>query len=170
MITREYLEKLAPLLGVFSFVFLSTALISFVRQEYMLMEVGKTLMAMFFLTFGGFKAYNLEGFKEAFREYDFLAARSNFYATIYPFLELAVGTTFIVLLFYSSVRLEVIAYVATMFLMGVGGLGVVNALMQDKEIRCACLGNVFNVPMTKVTLTENFGMTVMAAAMLFATV
>lgn len=170
MISREYLEKLAPLLGVFGFVFASTAAVSFFRQEYALMEVGKVFMAMFFLTFGGFKAYNFSGFREAFQEYDFLAARSDFYAMVYPFLELGLGLLYVVIIHYSLVGLEIFAYTATMLLMGIGGLGVINALMDEREIKCACLGNVFNVPMTKVTLTENFGMTVMAAAMLVATV
>lgn len=163
------LEKLAPLLGVFGFVFASTAAGSFLRQEYALMEVGKVFMAMFFLTFGGFKVYNLSGFREAFQVYDFLAARSDFYATVYPFLELGLGLLYVVIIHASLPWLEIVAYTSTILLMGVGGLGVINALMDEREIKCACLGNVFNVPMTTVRLIENFGMVVMAVLMLLIT-
>ncbi len=161
------LEELAPLLGVFGFVFVSTAVISVLRGEYAVMEIGKTLMAMFFLTFGGFKVYNMEGFRGAFKSYDLLAARSDFYATVYPFLEIGLGLLFIFIVFSgSSVNLEVAAYISTIFLMGVGGVGVLNEILHGNEVPCACLGDVFNVPLTKVTLVENFGMMLMAVLML----
>lgn len=166
----ERLRRLAPLIGVLSFVAVSTATVSFVRAEYAAMEVGKTFMAMFFLTFGGFKVYNLEGFVEAFQEYDFLAARSNVYAWIYPFLETGLGLMYVITLFYSSLGLEVIAYVSTILLMSIGGTGVLHALLNGRNLQCACLGNVFNVPMTEVTLAEDLGMAVIAAVMLVATV
>ena len=160
------LRKLAPLIGVFSFVAISTTVISFARTEYALMEVGKTFMATFFLTFGGFKVYNLEGFKEAFKSYDPLARRSNFYAMIYPFLEIGLGVLYISLLFYSFFELEALVYSLTILLMGINGSGVFQALLNGEELQCACLGNVFNVPMTKVTLVEDVGMAAMAIVML----
>jgi hypothetical protein len=167
---REMVEKLAPLIGVISFVLVLTALISFLREDYAVMSIGKTFMAMFFLSFGGLKAYNLEGFKEAFKMYDVLAERSDFYATVYPFLELGLGVLYFSLLFYSSFRLEVFTHLAAITLMSLGGIGVLNALREDRDLKCACLGNVFKVPMTKVTLAEDLGMALMAAYMLLSVV
>jgi hypothetical protein len=161
-------KKFAPLIGVLSFVAISTAIIVFLRNDYVLMSVGKTFMGVFFLTFGSFKAYNLEGFKEAFKMYDVLAEKSNIYATIYPFLEIGIGVLYISLLFFSSFWLEVFTHSAAILVMGVGGAGVLNALREGRELKCACLGNVFNVPMTKVTLAEDLGMALMAALMLAA--
>ena len=163
---KETLDKFAPLIGVISIVASTTALITFLRSDYMLMSIGKTFMGMFFLTFGGFKVYNLEGFKEAFKMYDIIAEKSNLYATAYPFIEIGLGILYITLLFISNFHLEVFTHLAAISVMGVGGLGVLNALREDRDLKCACLGNVFNVPMTTVTFVEDFGMALMAAAML----
>jgi hypothetical protein len=164
----DNLERLKPLIGVFSFVAASTALISFFGNFTAPMEIGKVFMGVFFLTFGGFKAYNLEGFKEAFKSYDILAEKSNFYATIYPFLELGLGVLYISLLFRSSFLMEIFTHSSAMIIMTVGVTGVLNAIREGRDLQCACLGNVFNVPMTKVTLAEDLGMALMAGIMLTA--
>jgi hypothetical protein len=38
--------------------------------------------------------------------------------------------------------------------------------MSKQTIQCACLGDVFNLPMTTVTIIEDLAMVVMAAVML----
>lgn len=161
------LEKLKPLIGVLGFVAVSTGLISFLGGFSTPMEIGKIFMGMFFLTFGSFKAYNLEGFKEAFKSYDILAEKSDVYATVYPFLELGLGLLYISLLFQTSFQLEVLTHAAAITVMTIGGVGVLNAIREGRNLQCACLGNVFNVPMTKVTLAEDLGMALMAIVMLF---
>ena len=50
--------------------------------------------------------------------------------------------------------------------MGVGTVGVVRTLLARRKIRCACLGTVFNLPMSSVTLVEDVLMAGMAAVML----
>jgi hypothetical protein len=167
VMTESKLEKFGPLLGVFSFVAVSTALMSYIGSFTAPMEIGKVFMGMFFLTFGGFKAYNLEGFKEAFKSYDILAEKSNLYATVYPFIELGLGVLYISLLFQPALWLEITTHISAIVVMTVGGIGVLNAIREGRELQCACLGNVFNVPMTKVTLAEDLGMALMAAVMLF---
>ena len=165
---NETFDKFATLLGVFSIVASMTALITFLRADYALMSIGKTFMGMFFLTFGGFKVYNLEGFKEAFKMYDMLAEKSNLYAAAYPFIEVGLGLLYITLLYINNFQLEVFTHSAAILVMGVGGLGVLNALREGRDLKCACLGNVFNVPMTTVTFVEDFGMALMAAVMLLS--
>lgn len=159
-------KTLAPLLGVFSFVALSTVAISYFRDEYAVMQVGHTFMAMFFLTFGGFKVYNLSGFKEAFKMYDPVAKKNDFYATIYPFLEIGLGVAYITILLGYLPGIELGVYLTTILLMGFNALGVLEAILNGRDLKCACLGNVFNVPMTTVTLVEDLGMVVMALWML----
>ena len=165
---QQKIDKFAPLIGVISFVPITTTLITYLRSDYMPMSIGKTFMGMFFLTFGAFKAYNLEGFKEAFKMYDILAEKSNLYATAYPFIELGLGILYLSLLTINSTTLEIFTHLAAITVMGIGGLGVLNALREGRDLKCACLGNVFNVPMTHVTLIEDLGMAAMAAWMLFA--
>jgi hypothetical protein len=54
----------------------------------------------------------------------------------------------------------------TVILMAVSSIGVVVVLAQKKEITCACLGTVFKIPMTYVTLAEDLIMGLMAFFML----
>lgn len=117
-------------------------------------------MAGFFLMFGFFKLLDIRGFRDAYAGYDLLAKRWYGYGFVYPFLELALGFAFLF-------RFEVTASLwASVILMGFGGLGVVNALRKKQTIRCACLGTVLNLPMSTVTLIENFGMVLMSILML----
>ena len=56
----------------------------------------------------------------------------------------------------------------TLAVMLVGTVGVIQSLVNRRQIRCACLGTVFNLPMSTVTLIEDVGMAAMAAVMLVA--
>lgn len=54
--------------------------------------------------------------------------------------------------------------------MAFSGLGVITALLQNKEFKCVCLGTLIsNVPLIQVTLLEDFGMASLALAMLLFT-
>jgi len=159
------INKFGPLLGVFGFVTASTLILS-ILFESSVMQTGKLFMAMFFLTFGAFKVYNLEGFKKAFEMYDPLAAKNSFYASVYPFVEIALGTLYLTIFVYSLPRLELIVYSSTVLIVGINALGVLKALTDGRKIQCACLGDVFNVPMTWVTLLEDLLMASMALIML----
>jgi hypothetical protein len=50
--------------------------------------------------------------------------------------------------------------------MAVSLAGVLRAVMSKRKIRCACLGTVFNLPMSTVTVIEDGLMFVMAVIML----
>jgi len=56
--------------------------------------------------------------------------------------------------------------VCTLLLMGISSVGVFKKLQSKEEIPCVCLGVIFKLPMTKVTLLENLFMAVMALLML----
>jgi hypothetical protein len=47
------------------------------------------------------------------------------------------------------------------------GLGVVIKLLKHEKFQCACLGTFLKVPLTYVTLIEDFGMAFLAILMLF---
>jgi hypothetical protein len=50
--------------------------------------------------------------------------------------------------------------------MGFSSVGVILAVMRKSSIRCACLGTVFQLPMSTVTIVEDIGMVAMAVLML----
>ncbi|MGC4002218.1 MAG: hypothetical protein QM811_03360 [Pirellulales bacterium] len=117
-------------------------------------------MGGFFVAFAFFKLLDLRGFADAYRMYDVVAERSPAYGFVYPFLELGLGIAYLADVAPTATN------VATILLMGVGAIGVVRSLLRKQTIRCACLGTVFNLPMSTVTLIEDGGMLAMAATML----
>ena len=54
----------------------------------------------------------------------------------------------------------------TLVVMLLGTAGVLNTIFAGRKVKCACLGAVFNLPMSYVTLAEDGLMAIMAAAML----
>lgn len=117
-------------------------------------------MAGFFLVFSFFKLLDVPAFAMSYSSYDILARRWLGYGYVYPFLELALGAA------YLAYFQPGLTNVATLVVMGVSTIGVVQSLLARRKIRCACLGAVFNLPMSYVTLTEDLLMVGMAASML----
>lgn len=158
--THYTISDFIPLIVIFSII----ALITLAHQLYYgwnFMECMRIIMAAFFLIFGFFKVINLAGFAKAYHMYDLIAQRFYAYGYIYPFLELSLGTAY--LLQWRPLEVNVF----TLILMLVSAAGVFNELRKGKTVVCACLGAVFKIPMTYVTLAEDLIMAVMALAMLF---
>lgn len=119
-------------------------------------------MAGFFLVFSFFKLLDLKGFATTYASYDLLAARSRAYALAYPFIELALGLAYLFKIAPQAVNLF------TFILMVFSGIGVVRVLLKRQVIRCACLGTALNLPMSTVTIVEDFSMAAMALWMLLS--
>lgn len=149
-----------PLIIIFSLI----ASFVIIRQLYMGWHLASAMydaMGAFFLVFGGFKIINISAFADAYQIYDIIAQRSRVYAYMYPFIEVALGIAYFVRynLFLTNL--------VTLLLMTVSSIGVGNELIRGRQIPCACLGMVFRIPMTYVTLIEDIAMVAMAAYMLF---
>lgn len=117
-------------------------------------------MAGFFIIFGLFKIIKLKDFAMAYAEYDLIAKKLRMYGLIYPFLELSLG-----ILYVTRVHLTCANW-ATLIIMLLSAAGVAIQLARGQQIVCACLGTVFKIPMTYVTLLEDLIMAGMAAIML----
>lgn len=117
-------------------------------------------MGITFLVFGFIKMLKWHGFVDAYMSYDVIARHSRLYAYAYPVFEVVLGYLFFMQLyvFYASV--------ATIILTGLSTIGVVNELRKKNPFPCACLGAVFVLPMTWVTLFENLFMMAMAFALI----
>ncbi len=146
-------------------VFLAVLAVSFGAEiyfgEWQLTRWMQNFMAAFFIVFGGLKLTNWKGFVEAYQTYDIVAKRSAAYAYVYPLIELGLGISY---LFRWNAFLTNTITVIVMF---IGAIGVAQALRKKQTIQCACLGVLFKIPMTKVTLMEDLLMGLMALAMLF---
>lgn len=124
------------------------------------MQTMRYFMAGFFLVFSFFKLLNLEAFATAYAGYDLLAARWKGWGYVYPFIELALGMA------YLTNFNPLLTNWLTLIVMGFSAIGVVRAVMSKTRIQCACLGTVFQLPMSTVTIVEDVGMVAMAAWML----
>ena len=153
------LIKLLPLLSIFGLIVILMVLTMLIQNNFSLMNMMMLSMSYFFLVFGVFKVINLHNFVDAYMTYDILAMRSKAYAYIYPFIEIALGIMYF--FYFGGVYRDIFTFA----LMSLGAVGVWRALQNKDDIPCACLGMVFAVPMTKVTLFENIFMAVMALAM-----
>jgi copper chaperone CopZ len=129
-------------------------------QAVSAMEAMRYFMAGFFLVFSFFKLLDVEAFANAYAGYDLLAARWQPWGFIYPYVELALG------LLYLTHIAPAFTHWATLIVMGFSAIGVVRAVMSKQQIQCACLGTVFKLPMSTVTIVEDVGMVAMAAGML----
>ena len=103
---------------------------------------------------------DLRGFADSYRMYDIIAKPIPAYGFIYPFIELWLGMAFLIDFqpFFTNI--------ITLVVMSVSLIGVMQSVLNKQKIQCACLGTVFNLPMTTVTIIEDLLMVVMAAAML----
>ncbi len=123
-------------------------------------EAMAAFMGWFFLVFGTLKVIRIHDFVVAYRKYDLIAMRSRAYAYLFPFLELGAGLAYLF-----SWQIKIVSAVALPILL-ISALGVYLKLQQKEIIPCACLGTVFKVPMTYVTLGEDLLMALMAAMFL----
>lgn len=156
---KDYL----PLAVIVSLTFLAACAKQADYGAWVWMRWMDDFMGFFLVVFSMFKFFDLPGFADGFQKYDLLAKPFRPYAYFYPFIELGLG------LAYLAHWRPAAVYTATIAVMAWGALGVVRALAQGLNVRCACLGTVLKVPLSTVALFENIGMAVMAGGMLMMT-
>jgi len=156
---KDYL----PLIVIIALILLTSLTLTYTDFQsgaYSLQKSISYFMIGFFLIFSGFKLIDLKGFAEGYSTYDLLAQNWFGYGYVYPFIELFFGLAMIVAFQSKSLLwMEVIV-------MSLSGLGVALKLAKREKFQCVCLGTLLKVPLTKVTLIEDFGMAALAATML----
>ncbi len=115
------------------------------------------IMGYFFIFLSLFKFFDLKGFVEGFSTYDLITKRFLAYGYIYPFVEFSLGTAYL-----AQFNLLLVNWV-TLIIMLISGAGVLKSILSGQKIKCACLGTLLNVPLSTVSVLENFGMSAMAA-------
>lgn len=148
----------APLLVIVGLIFVTALAISY--PLFNVKTIIETFMIGFFLVFSGFKLIDLKGFAQGYSTYDLLAKRVFSYGYVYPFVELFFGISMILSLYSRQILW------AELIVMSFSGLGVAIKLVRHERFQCACLGTFLKVPLTYVTLVEDFGMAALAALLL----
>ncbi|MBL7800693.1 MAG: cation transporter [Chitinophagales bacterium] len=157
---KSWLETYKPILLIFAYITSITLLVQFNNHHFMPMQWMQHFMAGFFLTFSFFKLLNLSGFAESYAMYDVIAKRIPAWGYVYAFTELALGIAYLINFN------PLITNAVTFLVMSISIIGVLQSVLNKKKIQCACLGAVFNLPMSTVTIIEDALMIAMSGAMI----
>ena len=158
--TRSFFTDYKPILLVFGYLTGITLLNEITKSRFDLISLLNLFMGGFFIIFSFFKLLDLKGFAYSYMSYDIIAKRWSGWGFIYPFIELSLGLAF---LFHFN---SLLTNISTIIVMGLSSIGVILSLAAKRKIQCACLGTVFNLPMSKITLIEDLLMVLMAATMI----
>lgn len=159
---KGWLATYRPILLIFAYVTVIATISSVHNGMFHGMQFMRVFMAGFFLTFSFFKMLDLKGFAESYVMYDVMARRIPAWAYLYAFIELGLGVAY-------AMNLHPLATNAvTLIVMSISIVGVLQSVLNKKKIQCACLGAVFNLPMSTVTIIEDALMMVMSAAMIYS--
>lgn len=157
---KSWFATYKPILLIFFYITLVTLLIQFTNHHFDYMQAMPHFMAGFFLVFSFFKLLNLKGFAESYQMYDVLAKKIPAWGYVYAFIELGLGISY--LLNFNPLVTNAVTFIV----MTISIIGVLQSVLNKKKIQCACLGAVFNLPMSTVTIIEDGLMILMSFIML----
>ncbi|RYE14250.1 MAG: heavy-metal-associated domain-containing protein [Sphingobacteriales bacterium] len=158
--TASWFVTYKPIVLVFGYILAVTLAVEAYHGAFRPAEWMNNFMAAFFLVFSFFKMLNLKGFAESYLSYDIIARRWMGWGYVYAFVELLLGLAFL-LRFH-----PLLTNAVTLVVMGISIIGVMQSVLQQRKMKCACLGAVFNLPMSTVTIIEDSLMIAMSLAML----
>jgi copper chaperone CopZ len=157
---KSWLVTYKPILTIFVYITTVTLLIQAQNENFNIMQWMRHFMAGFFLVFSFFKMLNLNGFAESYVMYDVVARKFPLWGYLYAFVELGLGIA-------NLINFNpVITNATTFIVMSISIIGVLQSVLNKKQIQCACLGAVFNLPMSTVTIIEDALMIAMSGVML----
>ncbi|MBS7565290.1 cation transporter [Mucilaginibacter sp. Bleaf8] len=159
---RSWFETYKPIVLIFAYILTVSVIAGSTVIGFDELLAMRVFMAGFFLVFSFFKMLNLDGFADSYAMYDVVARRFKSWGYLYALLELALGIA------YATNFNPVLTNIVTLVVMSVSILGVLQTVLNKKVIQCACLGAVFNLPMSTVTIVEDGLMIIMSALMLAA--
>ena len=159
--TKIWFETYKPILLIFFYISLVTVLVQLNNHHFDTMQWMQHFMAGFFLVFSFFKLLNLKGFAESYVMYDVVAKQIPVWGYVYALMELGLGIAF--LINFNPLLTNSITFVV----MSISIIGVLQSVLNKKKIQCACLGAVFNLPMSTVTIIEDALMIIMSGFMIF---
>jgi copper chaperone CopZ len=154
---KSWLQTYKPILLIFSYVLTVAVIAGYHASGFHVMLAMRVFMAGFFLVFSFFKMLDLNGFADSYAMYDVIAKKVKAWGYVYAFIELLLGLAFALNIY------PVLTNVVTVVVMAISIIGVSQSVLNKRSIQCACLGAVFNLPMSKVTIIEDGLMIAMSA-------
>lgn len=150
-----------PLIVIIGAIVIFALVVASMNGGLSVSEFVRFFMAGFFMVFASFKFADWKGFAEGYATYDLLASKFSVYGYAYPFVELFFGL--MMLMGFVSPWLLWAEFGVMLF----SALGVSIKLLKHEKFQCVCLGTFLKVPLTNVTLVEDFGMAALALAMIY---
>jgi copper chaperone CopZ len=147
--TKSWFATYKPILLIFAFITGISIITAFNKDGFNTMLWMNYFMAGFFITFSFFKLLDIKGFADSYAIYDIVAKPLPAWGYLYPFIELSLGIAFLINFN------PFITNAATLLVMSVSIIGVLQSVLNKRKIQCACLGAVFNLPMSTVTIIED---------------
>jgi copper chaperone CopZ/uncharacterized membrane protein YphA (DoxX/SURF4 family) len=157
---KSWFQTYKPILIIFGYVSVISIIAGSQKPYFDTMMAMRVFMAGFFITFSFFKMLDLKGFAKSYAMYDIVALRFKAWGYIYAFIELGLGLAF------ATNFAPYFTNIFTAIIMSVSIIGVLISVFNKRKIQCACLGAVFNLPMSTVTIIEDAIMIVMSLSML----
>jgi hypothetical protein len=158
----SWLKTYKPVLLIGAFITAITLLIQVVADSFSWETWMRHFMAGFFLVFSFFKLLDLKGFAENYSSYDIIARKWAGWGYVYAFIELGLGIAF--LMNFNPLLTNAVTFAV----MSISIIGVLQSILNKRKIQCACLGAVFNLPMSTVTIIEDSLMIGMSAVMVIS--
>ena len=155
--TKSWLATYKPVLIAFTYITGIATLTAWSSDGFHWMHWMNNFMGGFFIALSFFKLLDVRAFADSYSSYDLLAKRFRAYGFIYPFIELGLGIAYLINWQPLYTNLNTVA------VMGFSTLGVIETIVNKRKVRCACLGAVFNVPVSTITLIEDLLMVAMAS-------
>lgn len=156
----SWFNTFKPILLIGAYILGASLLLETVKGSFDMEAWMSNFMAGFFLTFSFFKLLDLKSFAASYSTYDIIAKRWLAWGYVYAFIELSLGLAYL-LRFY-----PLVTNIATFIVMGISIISVLQSVLNKRKIRCACLGAVFNLPMSTITIIEDALMIGMSAVMI----
>lgn len=161
-IHKTWLQIYKPILLIFGYVLAVSVITGYYYGDgFHTMSAMRVFMAGFFLVFSFFKMLDLRGFADSYAMYDVIARKAKAWGYIYAFIELLLGLAFALNVY------PLLTNSITVVVMTISIVGVLQSVLNKRAIQCACLGAVFNLPMSTVTIIEDGLMITMSAATIF---
>lgn len=160
---RSFVQTYKPVLLIFAYITGLSILITATNGGNWMMGM-RIFMGGFFLIFSFFKMLDISSFADSYAMYDIVAKKVRAWGYTYVFVELGLGVA------YAINFNPFITNLITLIVMVVSIIGVLQSVFNKRAIKCACLGSVFNLPMSTITIIEDGLMVVMSAVMLALTV
>ena len=154
------LSTYIPLFTLFVYITVLSLWVELIVWDFSVMRFMQHFMAGFFLSFSYFKLINLKEFSMSYSMYDVVARKWKYWWYVYAFIELSLGVSYF--MWFAPLFTNFITFIV----MSVSIVWVIQSVLRKQKIKCACLGAVFNLPMSTITIIEDALMIAMSWVMI----